>query len=333
MDGTVEAKISQDRKLGVIFPSGTIHREASELFVQCYNTMLVSPVKVIVVSFAGVHSLLSDGIRTLIVMNDTAQKHHKIFCITDLPKEVKYTLQITNLLGILPYNPLLGNILKKLNLTRNDLRPVDMDELGKMRVRPAATATSGKKSASPAAAEAAPAPQAVVSSPVPQVPASSATPVSAAGASVSAKVNPPSGPAAGTPRRSLGDKHTASIGYASEVKLATVNLTDEEMKQIIKTHIPGRLALEIIDAVLRLNKDVFTAESLSSRLRGGDEKTIKKTFKRLQTLGTIMPVGGGMYNYGVSRPIRLAINAVIAAFENRKTHSKVLKMLLDAENF
>ena len=111
-----------------------------------------------------------------------------------------------------------------------------------------------------------------------------------------------------------------------------LQLSEKDVKRIIKTHVPSRIALDIVKIVLRLGNDVFSFDDVKKRL-SANESELKAHFKRLVALGTLMPVGGGMYNFGVSRPIRREINALINAFDDRSTHSKVLKLFLDAEHF
>ena len=332
----MEARIAEN-KLGVVFPSGIIHRETSESFMALFDAVMAAPAPVIAVSFSQVKSLLSDGIRLLVVINDTARKSGKQFYITDLSREVKYTLQITNLLPTFAYVPTLSAIMAQCEVKESDLKPLEI-----LTVQAVPDEPIQPEGAAPAH-ETEPATTPEPASEPTQEPA----PSPAATPQATTEAKPEAAPAA-TPRPSAlaADKPAAPTPRAMpEIKDTLANkrahvtppppplqLSEKDVKRIIKTHVPSRIALDIVKIVLRLGNDVFSFDDVKKRL-SANESELKAHFKRLVALGTLMPVGGGMYNFGVSRPIRREINALINAFDDRSTHSKVLKLFLDAEHF
>jgi len=317
----MEAKISQDQRLGVIYPAGVLQRESSQDFIAMFNAMLSSPVKVITVSFAEVKALLSDGIRTLIIMNDTARKQKKVFCITEMSKEVKYTLRITNILDLIPHCLAVNNVLTKMHIKAEDLTPFTPSPAAENPAPRSRKTTLVQRRAQPDTAHkavepltsgtAAPAVQAASPHDLPPHPAPSPRP-------------------AGKPSNAGNDNKNLGERGGDEMKHATTELSEEQIKGLIKSHVPGRLALAVIKATMRMQHDVFSFEDIKKRV-GGDDGELKKILKRLVAMGTLMSVGGGMYNYGVSRQVRVAINSLITMDDNRQTHGQILKFLLAAE--
>lgn len=327
----MEARIAEN-KLGVVFPSGIIHRETSESFTALFDAVMATPVPVIAVSFSQVKSLLSDGIRLLVVINDNARKAGKQFYITDLSREVKYTLQITNLLPTFAYVPTLNTIMAQCGVKDSDLKPLEI--LITQAVPD--TATDGQDTGAPAPEEEVSAqPQPAEEEPEPMAAPQSAAPAAQPTAAAQPDAAPPPKPAA--PPISIVSGMKDSLNNQRPHAHFTpppppLQLSEKDMKRIIKTHVPSRTAMAIIKIVLRLGHDVFSFDDIKKRLNE-NESTLKAHFKRMVALGTIMPVGGGMYNFGVSRPIRREINALIKAFDDRNTHSRVLKLFLNAEHF
>lgn len=90
-------------EITVLYLSGIIHRETAEPITCAVEKAIANESRIIILSFERAKALLSDGIRLLISLCDKARAAGKEFHITDLPKEVKYTLQITNLLDLLGF--------------------------------------------------------------------------------------------------------------------------------------------------------------------------------------------------------------------------------------
>lgn len=295
-------------KVCVLFAEGVIHRETSDAFTAAFQTAMAMPTPVLVISFARAKSLLSDGIRTLVIMADQAHKAGKTFHITDLSKEIKYTLQITNLLPMLSYQPFLAAVLQKYGTSSAELQDAS---------------TAGKKTTIHVRRE-------EKTSPAVPPPANKAAvpPRRPAPDAVSGKTPAPA-------RAALSPANDININASRRRSAVTppppsLELSDSEMRKVINTNVPGLLALAVVREVNRMGKDIFSIDDIKAKV-GAKEPDLKKCVKRLTALGTLSSLGGGLYNYGISRQVRQKINSLLTAAANDATRAKVNQMLLEAE--
>lgn len=116
------AMVKQAKDMAVLFLQGEIHRETSDELFRLVDEALGRGCKTVVFSFKDVAALLSEGIRCLVALQDHVSQKGKELVVTDLPKEVHYTLKITNLLEFLHYRESLDGILAASGLTQRDLK-------------------------------------------------------------------------------------------------------------------------------------------------------------------------------------------------------------------
>ncbi|MDR0868109.1 MAG: hypothetical protein LBP75_06485 [Planctomycetota bacterium] len=313
----MEVKIIPNQ-IGVLFPEDTLYRDTTENFRDAAQQLLNEPLPLIVVSFAKVKSLLSDGIRTLIVVGDMVAEaaplngvERQMF-ITDLGREVKYALHVSNVLSLVNYLPTLGEVLSKFNLREENfittaaedaetVEAVAMEE-----VAPAPSPVAPPPVAAPIAQVAAPPAASVTGA---QVKRQGVYADILAKAAQKAAANPAAKPAINAPPATSG---TASI---------------DQLRRIIKAHVPGRICLDVLRIFLMMKNDLVSFDDIQKALHNIPAQTLKIEIQRLITRGTLSSVGGGMYNFCVSGAIRGQITAVANALNDRSMHAEVLKLL------
>ncbi len=74
----------------------------------------------VVASLRDARSLDSEGIRCLVLLRDHVAQNEKAFHVTELPPNIRYTLQVADLLDFLHYLPELPPLLEGHSLTRSD---------------------------------------------------------------------------------------------------------------------------------------------------------------------------------------------------------------------
>lgn len=310
----MQLKLSE--QAAVIYLSGVIHRESADSVTALFNHALETKTPVIVISFHHVKALLSDGIRLMIALCDRARSANKEFYITDLSKEVKYTLQITNLLT------LLGNAGNTLNLLQQ--KQINEAGLREIAVKLPTEANPAVEQPAPVAAPVAPvAPAAPAPAPV-QSTAENLQSLKSIG-----NLNRPAAPASPTPTPAPA----AKTGVSERMRAATTRvrrLSDAELWTTIKSHVPGRIELKVVEVMTHSKKDVINITDIVAGVREDREK-VKNAMKRLMNRGTITAVGGGLFNYSPNEDLKEMITSLLRMQLERDMHTKILKLLLDAE--
>ncbi|GHS99289.1 hypothetical protein FACS1894139_07660 [Planctomycetales bacterium] len=309
----MEVKIIPNQ-IGVLFPEDTLYRDTTENFRDAAQKLLHEPLPVVVVSFAKVKSLLSDGIRTLIVVGDMVAEaaplnggERQMF-ITDLGREVKYALHVSNVLSLVNYLPTLGEVLSKFNLREGNFITVVEEDAETVE------AVAVEEVAPPVAP---PAAQAVA--------AQSAAPTDTAGVT-GAQVKR-SGIYADILAKAAQKEAAKPAAAANPTPTTSGTASIDQLRRIIKAHVPGRICLDVLRIFLMMKKDLVSFDDLQKALHNIPAQTLKIEIQRLITRGTLSSVGGGMYNFCVSGAIRGQITAVANALNDRGMHAEVLKLL------
>lgn len=300
----MQLKVSS--QAAVLYLSGVVHRETADLVESAFNKALESGAPCIVVSFQDVKALLSDGIRLMIALCDRARHAGKGFHITDLPKEVRYALQITNLLTLLGHAGYTLNLLQDRKIDPQALQPVEI-------------------------------PVAAVADPEPTAPAQAAQPAHASQPShpAHASGSAPATPAAAAPagRPASAPSSAASKPQAPAAQHAAhpaKDLTDAELWNLIRGHFPGRNEFRIAEYMARPGVNVKSLADIMAALRSDKETTVG-AMKRLISRGTVHTVGGGLFNFSGSEELRGQLAHLARLLQNQQMHGKILKLLMDAE--
>lgn len=292
----MQLKVSPE--VAVLYLTGTVHRETADEVDAAFDRALSSEAKCIILSFQDVKALLSDGIRLLITLCDKAHQAGKTFHITDLPKEVRYALQITNLLNLLGHSGYTLNLLQEKNVDPQKLRPVELIYTRSIACEDLPSDVS-------------PAPALVHRTP------------SAAPAAPRPPARPPARPA---PAQTERPKPSSEREVPGRSKL----LSEQELTNCIRNHFPGRNELRIAEYMSRVGVNVKSLDEIIAALRA-DKSTISTAMKRLMSRGTIKAVGGGLFNYSGSEDLRTALTQIAAMLQKPDTHSTTLKLLMNAE--
>lgn len=296
-------QIKTSPQITVVYLSGVIHRENADEVTRAFEKALACGGKVVLFSFQNVKALLSDGIRLMIALCDRARAAGKEFYITDLPKEVKYTLQITNLLNMLGYA---GNTLTffgEKNIDEAEMRPLEEEA-------PEPPESSYEK----AAMLAHDAPTADLGPVVREIGRDGAI---SRIKDIGNIDNP-----------DRGQVQPEGSSPASTRRLKRLN--EHDLWYFIKNYLPGRIEVRVIDCFLHSKKDVLGLADIVKHLRE-EQDVVKTALKRLIKRRTLVALGGGLFNYSPTEEVRMSADAVLRLLQNRDTHSKVLKLLLEAE--
>lgn len=360
MDITVE----RNGAAATLIPTGDLHREESNQITQLFDQILASDATAIIVSFREVTALLSEGIRCLVTLRDKAAEAGKDFYITELPFEVRYTLKITNLLEFLNYVETPDQIKVKPagEKTRFGSTPAVAAE--KTRPAPAATPSATAPAAKPAAPVA---PTTQAAKPAPAKPAASAKPAvpqaqpvkaapaqparkeSAAQETPDAKSAPaPQTAKAPSPAPSEEKRRRRPTGFqlfggsrskAAEPEPAaektpedpdTVQLSERDVQRLISRHIPGRMAVEIVEFFIMRKINVSEAASIAEAI-GAKEKVVYKICKEMVARGVLKELGAGTFNYGPSLELDGQIRGFLKEWHMPNKQPRLLAMLLAVE--
>lgn len=290
----MQLKVSS--QAAVLYLSGTVHRETADEVDAAFNTALDSGAPVVIVSFQDVKALLSDGIRLMIALCDRAHQNNREFFITDLPKEVRYALQITNLLTMLGHAGYTLNLLKERQI---DAQLLKQQELIFTRSLPELQAQEGITKET-----AAPKPTPAVAQPAPA----------------------PVRPAPAAPKPAPMPKPAPAVAHH-----APKQLTEAELRNYIHSHTPGRVEFRIAEYMSRSGVNIKNLHDISLVLRS-DKNAIIDAMKRLISRGTVKAVGGGLFNYSGSEEQREIIRQITLRLQNPDLHSATLKLLMDSEH-
>ncbi len=295
-------QIKTSGEVGLLYLDGVVHRETADDITTLFNIIKNSKINTIIISFNDVKALLSDGIRLMVSLSDSARKAGKNFYITDLPKEVKYTLKITNLLELLGYAGSSLQLLKENSIDESTLIPMKLPE--------AYTQNSGFEESSVEEKEQKTEPVAAVK------PNNSISAFKMAG---QINTHQHSGP---------NDPHIKARQLSSH---HIRHLSDADIKQAVDSHVPGRTEIRIVDCMMKSQRNALSAADLSKHLRT-DEEAVKKALSRLSKRGTVSNMGGGLYNYAPSEDVKNQIEYILQRLREKDNHSKILRYLLACEH-
>lgn len=283
--------------VAVITPEGEVRREEEERLDHAVGLTLRDDIQVVIISFRHVTVLMSDGIRLLVALRDKACDAGKEFYITDLPKRVYYTLKISNLLGFLNHVDTLRNILDSLP------EPVKKTEEEFEHV--------------PAPAKE----EEPVEEPL-------FDPTEADREDRSTRPTRPL-PAVKTEPERDASQEEAEPQPAPKAKPKT-ELTDDELRQLIAHHLPGRLAVEMVSYFLRHGSSVVGVDDLA---KGTDHKPkeIRNMAKELVQRGVFKSMGADMYNFAPEADLEEDIEILLRMWHQPSTRRRVLPLLLEAE--
>ena len=266
-------QIKTSPQITVVYLTGVIHRENADEVTRAFDKALTCDSKVVLFSFQNVKALLSDGIRLMIALCDRARSAGKEFYITDLPKEVKYTLQITNLLNILGYA---GNTLTffgEKNFNEAEMRPLQEE-----------TPAPAESSYEQAAMLAHNAPTADLGPVVREINRDGAI----------------------SRIKDIGNIDNADRGQAQPEPAPAAStrrlkrLNEHDLWYFIKNYLPGRIEVRVIDCFLHSKKDVLGLTDIVRHLRE-DQDATKTALKRLIKRRTLVALGGGLFNYSPTK--------------------------------
>lgn len=277
--------------IAVITPDGELRRESSNALQSAVDQAIEhTEVQAVVISFREVTALMSEGIRLLVALHDRVQSVGKQFHITDLPHEVKYTLDITRLLDFLNHVETLDQVLHKYKTASSDLHQ-----------------------------------KAVVKKPRPgKAPPLPKTPVAEKPAM---PVNDPKK----TESESEPGKAPAAAGTEfpkSHAPLST--MSEEDMKTLIRHHLPGRHFVEVVDYFIKHHKNVAESKAIA-QATGHNPKRIQQTLHELVERGVLHSMGSGMYNYSPEPELEEKIHYFINQWHLPTKQPRLLAMLLTLE--
>ena len=275
--------IKRAESMALVLPSGELRQGTTDEFIDAVTHASGLDVKTVVVSMREVTALLSEGIRSLVMLRDQVTDAGQTFYLTDLPVDVRYTLKITNLLEFLNHVDTAEEILQPAGLDLGAFEEVSREE--------------------PAAPE------------------------------------PADTPAPATedkPKRRLPRKYQAFGASASdgkeeaEASSAEDDGEDTDVTRLIKRHVPGRLALEIIEFFLRSHESVQDVKSLAKEL-GANEAGLRKTADDLCGRGVLKEMAPGNYNYAPEPELNDQLHALVEEWHTPTRQPHLLSLLLKME--
>ncbi len=113
--------VKQAGSVALVLPEGELRQDATQPLIDAVTDLLSGDTRVIVISMREVTALLSEGIRALVMLRDRVTAAEREFRLTDLPADVRYTLQVTNLLEFLHHVKTADAVLEE-----HHLRPEDV---------------------------------------------------------------------------------------------------------------------------------------------------------------------------------------------------------------
>lgn len=279
----------------IVFLDGNIHRESEDEIKEIAEMVLNDPqCKTVIISFKDVIALLSDGIRQIVVFSDLAARAKKEFHITELPKEVHYALQITNLLDMLGYKHSLKDVLgeKGTSLDKFTLR----DETRSMKTVQSQDNTTSIRP-----------------------PAEEKTEEKSEDITKLKDI--------GNVKRSSERIKRRKTGISTKRLLS---LSDADLRKLISEYVPGRLELLVLECMIRHHRDVYSVEDIVLGVHE-DKKKVKGALKRLLARGTIDSMGGGLFNYSPTDELKAKISSLLRLYNSTESHTRVLRVFLDRE--
>ncbi len=307
--------------VAVISPTGELRRGAATFFIQALDLALDTDASVIVVSLEAVTAIMSEGIRSLVIGHDKAGKAGKRFYLTDLSATVNYALKITNLLDFLNHTETLDSILAEHSLARADLAPL-------------------KAEAPAAGGDTAPQKKGLVMPELPRVkPASPVRderrqpplppPVPRAKPTGSEKAEPPPRPSP-APSGKRPSERKVKKAEASETAQPEISLDEKQMEKLIRRHIPGRMAVKILEFFVLKHQDVAAVKTIAKAI-GESEKSVRKIGKEMIARGVLKELGQDVYNYGPEFDLGEQIQYFLREWHKPARHSRLLGILLSLE--
>ena len=162
-------RVKQAGCIALVFPEGELRQDATQPLIDAVTALLSGDTRVIVISMREVTALLSEGIRALVMLRDRVAAAEREFRLTDLSADVRYTLQVTNLLEFLHHVKTADAVLEE-----HQVRPGDVVDVDASGAAPAeeeqdgtAEATAGGREDEPAAPSSPAALQALIDERVP----------------------------------------------------------------------------------------------------------------------------------------------------------------------
>lgn len=305
--------IKQAGPVAVISPTGELRRGAATFFSQALDLALDTDASVIVVSLEAVTAIMSEGIRSLVIGHDKAGKAGKRLYITDLSSSVNYALKITNLLDFLNHVETLDNILAEHSLARADLAPL-------------------KAEAPAAGSDTAPPKKGLVMPELPLV-----KPASPVSDEMRQPPLPPPVPRAKPPPRpspapsgKRPSERKVKKAEASETAPPEISLDEKQMEKLIRRHIPGRMAVKILEFFVLKHQDVAAVKTIAKAI-GESEKAVRKIGKEMIARGVLKELGQDVYNYGPEFDLGEQIQYFLREWHKPARHSRLLGILLSLE--
>jgi anti-anti-sigma factor len=104
----------------------------------------------------------------------------------------------------------------------------------------------------------------------------------------------------------------------------------DELKDLVRRHVPGRKAMEVVEYYNRHQVSVVEVKKLAAVL-GDSEKVTRKLMTELCERGVLHSMGGDLYNYSPDQELGLKLNYLLAQWHGKELRSRIMAMLLAAE--
>lgn len=321
--------------VGVIYPTGILQRDTMDEVCALAMDFMFTDIHILVISFRDVTALLSEGIRLLVNIHDKVESLKKVLHVCDLPKEVHYTLKITNLLQFLGHKDSLALLLKEKGIEETALQDFDPD----------ADTPSDAPAPVSADAPAAPAPQAApptAATPEPEAPK--------AKEDAPADTPPPgfgnSAQSAGEELarrdreritrlfgniKTLGSQKDGDGSDSHDAKAPKKTTLDKnEVIHVINYNVPSRICFRIMRHFIERKKDTLSLSEIAEAI-SEKEKLIKRDIQRLITRGMLKHLGGDVYNCNAAPDVVDELTILFKMYDAKDTHSLVLSTLIANE--
>ena len=102
------------------------------------------------------------------------------------------------------------------------------------------------------------------------------------------------------------------------------------MQKLVRRHLPGRLAVEIVDFFCKSGISVLDVSTLSQRIGAKPDATRAK-MKDLTARGVLKSLGGDTFNYAPPPEIDEQIRAFLREWHNPLKQPRLLAMLLTSK--
>jgi anti-anti-sigma factor len=106
--------------------------------------------------------------------------------------------------------------------------------------------------------------------------------------------------------------------------------TREEMQKLISRHLPGRMAVDIVDWFVTHNHSVGEMETIAKAL-GENPRAVRKKLKELVACHVLKPLGKDVYNYAPEGAVHEQLQDFLKRWHRKDERARILPLVLASE--